>query len=80
MPKGKNYSVYLSADTDQRFEKVKAHVGKGISETIALLIDIKANEIDEGVTRRQTMTLVQESLTRLESMLAKLMEERHVNY
>lgn len=73
MSNGRNYSVYFDADTALKFERVKAHIGKGISGTLAMLVDLKVAEMDEGVTRRQTMILVQEGLTRIESKLDRLL-------
>lgn len=67
--RGKNYSVYLTADVDKEFDLVKQHIGYGTSETIANLIHIKANEIKDGVTRRQLIEEIRGDLARIEGRL-----------
>jgi Mg2+ and Co2+ transporter CorA len=51
----------------------------GTSQTIANLIDVRDNEIKDGVTRRQTMKDVQEGIAALRrdvDLILKLLEDR----
>jgi NTP pyrophosphatase (non-canonical NTP hydrolase) len=83
MAKGKNYSIYLSAETDEKFEMVKQHIGYGTSETIANLILCKANEIKDGMTRRDQIAAMREDMEKLKCLLlmicAKLDIDMEVN-
>lgn len=56
MGKGKNFSVYLNAELLKKLERIKEHLDYGTSQTIANLIDVRHNEIKDGVTRRQLMS------------------------
>ncbi|MCB0231602.1 MAG: hypothetical protein KDH90_21195 [Anaerolineae bacterium] len=49
---GKNYSVYFSGELVEKFEAVQAHLGKGISQSFAHLVEAKYDEIQDGQTRR----------------------------
>jgi hypothetical protein len=79
MEKGKNFSVYLNAELLEKLERIKAHMDYGTSQTIANLIDVRDNEIKDGVTRRQTMKDVQEGIAALRrdvDLILKLLEDR----
>lgn len=65
MKQGRNFSVYLNFELLEKLERIKAHLGYGISQTIANLIDVRDKEIEDGVTRRETMTQVQEGIAAL---------------
>lgn len=60
-----NISVYLDDHTEKRFEKVKEHIGRGVSGTVTQLINMEADAIEEGLTRRQTMKNMQEAMAAL---------------
>jgi len=49
---GKNYSVYFSGELVEKFEAVQGHLGKGISQSFAHLVEAKYDEIRDGQTRR----------------------------
>lgn len=59
---GKNYSVYFSAELVEKFEAVQAHLGKGISQSFAHLVEAKYDEIRDGQTRRAQIAGLREDL------------------
>lgn len=63
--RGKNYSLYLNDELVKKFERIQAHLGYGVSQSIANLIEVRFTEIEENVTRRQVMSEVRENLTAL---------------
>lgn len=71
---GKNYSLYLNAELVEKFEDLQAHLGYGVSQTIGNLIEVRHNEIKDGVTRRQTAQEVKEALYGIRADLAVILE------
>lgn len=63
--RGRNLSAYMNAEVTEKFDRLMAHMGYGPSQTIANLVDVRDKEIEDGVTRRQTMKDVQEGIAAL---------------
>jgi hypothetical protein len=74
--KGKNFSVYLNAELLEKLERIKAHLDYGTSQTIANLIDVRDNEIKDGVTRRQFMADLRGTLAGITEELARLRDRQ----
>lgn len=74
--KGKNFSVYLNAELLEKLERIKAHLDYGTSQTIANLIDVRDNEIKDGVTRRQFMADLRGILAGITEELARLRDRQ----
>jgi hypothetical protein len=62
---GKNYSVYFNDELVEAFCRVRAHLGKGASQTIAHLVEAKDIEITDGLTRRDQIAALREDLATL---------------
>lgn len=61
---GRNYSFYLNAELVEKFDAVQAHLGKGISQSVAHLVEAKYDEIRDGQTRRAQIAGLREDLER----------------
>jgi polyhydroxyalkanoate synthesis regulator phasin len=80
--RGKNYSVYFNRELVGKFENVQNHLGKGISQALAHLVEAKDIEIRDGLTRRDQIAGMREDIaaltgrvTALESLVGDLVEE-----
>lgn len=71
---GKNYSMYLNAELVERFDRLQKHLGYGVSQTIANLIEVRDNEIKDGMTRRQLIGDIRDELAEIKEMLGIIIE------
>lgn len=69
---GKNYSVYFNDELVEAFGRVRAHLGKGASQTIAHLVEAKDSEIADGLTRRDQIAGMREDIAALTGRVASL--------
>jgi hypothetical protein len=74
--KGKNFSVYLNKELLDKLERIKEQTGYGNSQAVANLIDVRDNEIKDGVTRRQVMSEIREFLAVYRQELAHIRDRQ----
>lgn len=76
--RGKLVSVYMNAEVLEKFNRLMDHMGYGVSQTVANLVDVRDKEIVDGVTRRETMKKMQKGLAELQEgqqQVVRLLDE-----
>jgi len=69
---GKNYSAYFTLELVEKFERVQEHLGKGVSQSFAHLVEAKDLEIRDGLTRRDQVAAAREDIAELKQQLARI--------